>query len=181
MAISLKHFFQSAKADSPDVTLVQPSNWNEEHVLVQETNRLLGRASSGVGPTEEISLDANFTIAGGTLALASSVSVAALSVSGTGAVKVATGSTAQRPTPVTGQFRFNTDLGKFEGYNGAAWGAVGGGATGGGSDEVFIENGQVVTANYTVPVGRNAMTTGPIDINPGVIVTVSAGSRWVII
>jgi len=54
-------------------------------------------------------------------------------------------------------------------------------ATGGGSDEIFIENGQVVTTDYTIPADRNAMTTGPIDINSGVTVTVSSGARWVII
>lgn len=59
--------------------------------------------------------------------------------------------------------------------------AIGSGATGGGGDTVFIENSQVVTANYTIPVGKNAMSTGEITINSGVTVTVSAGSTWAII
>jgi hypothetical protein len=59
--------------------------------------------------------------------------------------------------------------------------AIGSGATGGGGDTVFIENSQVVTANYTIPVGKNAMSTGEITINAGVIVTISAGSTWAII
>jgi len=29
---------------------------------------------------------------------------------------------------------------QFEGYQGGAWGQLGGGATGGGGDEVFVEN-----------------------------------------
>ena len=99
----------------------------------------------------------------------------------TGAANVPAGTTAQRPAEVTGQFRFNTTLGKFEGYNGSAWGAVGGGATGGGADAVFIENDQVITTNYTIPTGKNAMTTGPVTTNSGVVVTVPSGSRWVII
>lgn len=57
----------------------------------------------------------------------------------------------------------------------------GGGATGGGTDEVFYENDQTVTTNYTIPTGKNAMTTGPITINSGVSVTVSAGSTWVVL
>lgn len=59
--------------------------------------------------------------------------------------------------------------------------AAGGGATGGGSDKIFVENGQVVTTNYTVTATTNAMTTGPIDINSGVTVTVETGGRWVVI
>jgi hypothetical protein len=67
MAISLKHNFTSPKGDGPDATLVQPSNWNEEHVLTQATARLLGRTSSGTGPTEEISVGSRLSFAGGVL------------------------------------------------------------------------------------------------------------------
>ena len=59
--------------------------------------------------------------------------------------------------------------------------AIGSGATGGGGDTIFIENSQVVTANYTIPSGKNAMSTGPITVNSGVIVTISSGSTWAII
>jgi hypothetical protein len=100
----------------------------------------------------------------------------------TGSVLVSTGTTGQRDgSPAAGYFRFNTSLAKFEGYNGTAWGAVGGGATGGGGDEVFIENNKNVTVNYTIPGTKNAMTTGPITINDGITVTVSDGARWVIL
>ena len=100
----------------------------------------------------------------------------------TGSVKVPVGTTAQRDaSPLTGYFRFNATLGKFEGYNGAAWGAVGGGATGGGSDAVFVENDTTITADYTITTGKNAMTAGPITINNGVTVTVPNGSVWTVI
>jgi len=102
--------------------------------------------------------------------------------SDTGSAKVPTGTQAQRDgTPAAGYFRFNSDVTKFEGYNGSAWGSVGGGATGGGSDEIFIENGQTVTTNYTIPSTKNAMSTGPITINSGVTVTVESGARYVVI
>lgn len=40
----------------------------------------------------------------------------------TGYLKVATGTTTQRPaTPAAGMIRFNTTLNKFEGYDGTAW------------------------------------------------------------
>ena len=51
-----------------------------------------------------------------------------ITMSGTGQIKVATGTTGERSgTPATGMFRFNTDLSQFEGYNGTAWGEIGGG------------------------------------------------------
>ena len=55
------------------------------------------------------------------------------------------------------------------------------GATGGGSDEIFYENGQTVTTNYTITNGKNAMSAGPITINSGVTVTVGAGETLTIV
>jgi hypothetical protein len=99
----------------------------------------------------------------------------------TGAVKIPVGTTAQRPAGADGKIRFNSDTDKFEGYDGTAWGQLGGGATGGGADQVFVENGQNVTTNYTIPSTKNAMSTGPITVDDGVSVTISSGSRWVVI
>lgn len=99
----------------------------------------------------------------------------------TGAADIPTGTTGERPAGSTGYFRFNTSLSKFEGYNGTAWGSVGGGATGGGSDDIFVENGQTVTTNYTITTNKNAMSAGPISIASGVVVTVPSGSTWVIV
>jgi hypothetical protein len=102
--------------------------------------------------------------------------------SNTGSGKLPVGTTAQRDgSPATGFLRFNTTLGKPEIYNGSAWGAVGGGATGGGADAVFIENDQTVTTNYTISTNKNAGTFGPITINGGVTVTVPSGSVWTVI
>ena len=66
-------------------------------------------------------------------------------------------------------------------YVSGNWGEVGGGATGSGGDQIFIENGQTVTSNYTITVGKNAVTTGPITINSGVAITVPSSSRWVVL
>lgn len=103
--------------------------------------------------------------------------------SATGSAAMPSGTTAQRSVTglVAGWFRFNTDLGKFEGYNGNAWGSVGGGATGGGSDTVFQENSRVVTTNYTLSSGKSAVVVGPLTVNTGITVTVPAGQRLVIL
>jgi hypothetical protein len=94
--------------------------------------------------------------------------------SGFGYVQMPTGATTDRPnTPADGMFRYNTTLDLFEGFVNGAWGQVGGdaGATGGGNDEVFIENDQTVTISYTIPSTKNAMTTGPITLGAGFVGT----------
>ena len=55
------------------------------------------------------------------------------------------------------------------------------GATGGGNDQIFYENGQSVTTNYTITNGKNAMSAGPITINTGVTVTVGTGEFWTVV
>ena len=46
----------------------------------------------------------------------------------TGSVAMPSGTTAERPgTPAAGMFRFNSETGQFEGYDGSAWGAIAGG------------------------------------------------------
>jgi hypothetical protein len=100
---------------------------------------------------------------------------------GTSAVNLPVGTTAQRPTGTAGDIRLNSTTGQFEGHNGAAWGSIGGGAKGGGPDQVFIENDSTVTTSYTIGTGKNAMCVGPLTINAGAVITVPAGSRWVVI
>ena len=65
-------------------------------------------------------------------------------MSGTGSLQLPTGTTAQRPTPATGDIRFNTTLTQFEGYNGSAWGEIANG----------VPAGSIFTfASTTVPSG----------------------------
>jgi len=100
----------------------------------------------------------------------------------TGYIQIPSGTTAQRPaSPAVGEIRYNTTLTQFEGYANSAWGSLGGGATGGGSDQIFNLNGQTVTADYSIPSGKNATSAGPITINTGVTVTIPTGSVWVIV
>lgn len=99
----------------------------------------------------------------------------------TGYLQIAGGTTGQRPgSPAAGMIRWNSTLSRFEGY-GTAWGAIGGGATGGSTDAVFYENGQNVTADYTLTTNKNAMSAGPITIDSGITVTVPSGSNWSIV
>jgi hypothetical protein len=105
----------------------------------------------------------------------------AVTFTSTGAVKLPAGTTAQQPTPTTGMIRYNSSNAQFEGYYASAWGQLGGGATGGGGNQVFVLNDQTVTVNYTIPTGKNASSAGPITIDTGVTVTVPTDSTWVIV
>ena len=90
-------------------------------------------------------------------------------------------STTITDVPIDGMIRYNSTLATFEGYSNSNWGSIGGGATGGGSDAVFNLNDKVVTATYTIPATKNANSVGPLTINSGVVITVSSGSRWVVL
>ena len=105
-----------------------------------------------------------------------------VTMSSTGFALIPAGTTAERPvSPANGQIRYNTTTAQFEGYQGGAWGQLGGGATGAGGDEVFQENSLIVTTSYTLSTGKNAMSVGPITINSGAVVTVGSGQRWVVL
>lgn len=97
--------------------------------------------------------------------------------------KIPAGGTAQRPTGAllsTGMIRYNLDLDTFEGYDGT-WGTLGGGATGSGTDKVFILNEQTVNTSYTIPNNHNATSCGPITIVDSVEVVVGDGENWSIV
>ncbi len=71
---------------------------------------------------------------------------------------------------------WDSDVGDFVKVAGG-----GGGATGGGANEVFFENDQTVTNDYTIPGTKNAGTFGPITVDSGVTVTVSSGAVWTVV
>ena len=65
--------------------------------------------------------------------------------------------------------------------DGSSLTGISAGATGGGSDEIFYENGQNVTTDYTITNGKNAMAAGPITIDSGATVTVGSGETLTIV
>jgi hypothetical protein len=100
----------------------------------------------------------------------------------TGYFDLPSGTTAQRPgTPNSGMIRFNTDLVQFEGHTGTAWSAVGGGATGGGSNRWAVEHDNTITDSYTITTGKNVISAGPITIQSGAVITVPSNSAWSIV
>ncbi|MBR52168.1 hypothetical protein CMK19_00190 [Candidatus Poribacteria bacterium] len=74
---------------------------------------------------------------------------------------------------------------KTDGSGNLDWTDAGSGATGGGTEKIFWENGTTIDQDYTVGTSFgaacNAMSAGPITINTGKTVTVDAGDTWTIV
>ena len=45
----------------------------------------------------------------------------------------------------------------------------------------IVVNSATISTSYTIAAGDNAMSAGPVAVNSGITVTVSSGSRWVVI
>ena len=111
-----------------------------------------------------------------------------VTMSSTGFLKIPVGTDAQQPgqssqpAAAVGQLRYNSDQNRFEGYKNTGWGEIGGGAgaTGGGTDQVFLETGQTITENYQLSAGKNAVTVSP-TINTGKEIVVPDGATLVIL
>jgi hypothetical protein len=173
--------------------------------------------------------DIDNMIIGATTAAAATVTTltatADSSFTSTGAVKLSSGTTAERPTGAAGKLRFNTTTTEFEGHNGTSWSSVGGStivndtttatsvyplfaaSTSGTAATVYtsnakllykpntgelqssvlnasngiVVNSQTVAVSYTIAVGSSGMSSGPVTIASGQSVTVSSGSRWVVV
>jgi len=67
---------------------------------------------------------------------------------------------------------------KTDGSGALGWADQASGATGGSTDEVFVENARTVTASYTITSTKNAHTVGPISLNSGAVITVPVNSTW---
>ena len=91
------------------------------------------------------------------------------------------GTTAQRDgSPDFGWSRANSTLTRMEWWDGTEWAQMGGGATGGGADEVFFMSAMAITADYTIPAGYTGIT-GDTVVADGVTVTVEDGAKWSIV
>lgn len=147
----------------------------------------IGQPSDGTVIPATIASSGNFTfpqtvqITGDTGSTVTGLTVSGnVFINGSGGIKVPVGSTADRPASVTGYIRYNTTSNAFEGFTGN-WSPLGGGATGSGGDQVFVETSQTVTTSYTLSSGFNAITASPLTVESGVTVTVPSGAAWIVL
>ena len=104
-------------------------------------------------------------------------------ISDTGFLKIATGTTAQRPSsPVLGDFRYNTEEELFEVYDGAEWvGAGGGGSLYDFSSATFTPGGANFEDGPSLTQARNGITGGDAFKNDTQFFNTSSGQMiWVV-
>ena len=94
---------------------------DDNYITTTTSNSDLELRASGTGSividtisvnNATISSTGNMTLAPGSNAVV---------IDATGSLKLPTGNTSERPTGVAGQIRFNSEIGRFEGYNGTNW------------------------------------------------------------
>jgi len=113
----------------------------------------------------------------------------------TGSAPLPSGTTAQRDgSPSAGFIRFNTEEASFEGYDGSAWGSIGG-AGGGlfkgengtvgdpstGAGDIFRVNEQTLNTDVTIGATENASATGPLTVASGVELDITNGGNLAIV
>jgi len=99
--------------------------------------------------------------------------------SATGSGQLPSGTTAQRDvSPSAGMIRYNSTTAGFEGY-GSAWGAIGGGASGGNGEATVFENEITISEDYTITNAYNGVSAGPLTVTG--TITIPSGSTWVIV
>ncbi len=168
-------------------TLNQDTTGNAATATALETARTIGGVS--FDGTANINL-AGVNTSGnqntsGTAAIATTITVADESSDTTCFPLFATAATGNLAPKSGSNLAFNSSSGvltatSFAG-DGSALTGISAGATGGGSDEIFYENGQNVTTSYTITNGKNAMAAGPITIDSGAVVTVGANETLTIV
>lgn len=161
-------------ANVPDANITQTSVTQHQAALSVTESQI-----SDLQSYLTVESDTLDSVSGRGASTTNSLTVGGLHVNSTDAVEMPTGTDAQRPTPTAGMLRFNTTSTSFEGYDGSAWGDIGGG--GGATEDAFYENSQTLAANVTISAGRNAMTTGPLTVGTGFSVTIESGCRVVVI
>jgi hypothetical protein len=94
-----------------------------------------------------------------------------LDADSTGALKVPTGTVAERPTPAQGQIRFNSDDTTFEGYDGTAWGEIGGSV-----DFSAVAEDIIPDADSTRDLGSSTKAWAEAHVDTVISTNVSDGS-----
>ena len=123
-----------------------------------------GQKVQVVGETEivgETTVTGDFTATGDTTLDASLTVNGDVEFTATSAVKIPTGTTAQRPgTPVLGQIRYNTTTNNTEIYNGSQWEEVGGGPFDGtGGNQLITVEATTTSATFTSANGESVTVT----------------------
>lgn len=165
-----------ATTTSTGIVPTNTSNWRRLNPTLN-SNGVVPISSGGTGATTATAARTALGIGtGATLPIEQIVQQTGY----TGAAKIPSGSTAQRPaSPEVGYTRTNTTIGKLEFWDGLNWTPVGSGT----NDEapVLLSN-RIISSVYTLPVTKNAISAGPVEVTSGGAVLVSdPGQAWVVV
>ena len=116
------------------IVLQGPTNQNGDLAVVGQMTINGALAQTGTSSVTGILNVDNLRLDGNTLSSTDTNGNINFTPNGTGetivdsttALKIPVGNTSQRPTNATGQIRFNSTDGRFEGYDGNAWAGLGG-------------------------------------------------------
>jgi hypothetical protein len=97
------------------------------------------------------------------------------SFNGTGALKVPVGTTAEQPTPVTGQIRYNTTNNQYEGYGASAWSALGTGAAGS-NTQIQYNNSGALAGSANLTYNGTTLATTAVSLSNSAGITFSDAS-----
>ena len=94
---------------------------DDNYITTTLSNSDLELKANGTGSIvlEDFSFSSNVISTTGDMVLEPSTEY--VQINTTGALKLPVGTTLDRPAPVAGQIRYNSDLQRFEGYNGTNW------------------------------------------------------------
>jgi hypothetical protein len=151
---------------------VAPSAYASANGLTMATARLLGRTTSATGAAEEITVGTGLSLATGTLS--STATSASLSNDTTSSSYIypvfATGTTGVIANLYTSNAKLLYKPSTGELAVTAPIAANG-----------LVLNANTVATSYTIAAGYNASSVGPITVSGGVVVTITAGQRWVVL
>ena len=167
----------------------------QAHIV--SVNGVIQKPNSGTSPSEGFAIDGNDIIfasapASGAdffiLTIGNTVGVGTPSDNTVTASKIASGAVEQAKVAgeAINESKLQVSNAPTNGYylqaqsgnaGGMTWAEVEAGA----KQDIFWENGQTVSSNYTITNGKNAMSAGPITINNGIAVTIGTGENWTIV
>lgn len=131
----------STPAVSLDATLNALAGYNTNGLLTQTaadtfvgrtitgtTDKIVVNNGDGVSGNPTLNIGSDVVTLADTQTLLNKTTVSSTGLS-TGALKLPTGTAAERPAGVEGYVRYNSDTSSFEGYASGAWSSIGGGGT----------------------------------------------------
>jgi hypothetical protein len=167
---------------------------DDNFITTTTSNSDLELRANGTG---SIVID-NFSINNSTVSSATDFTIApgseVLIIDATGAIRLPVGTTAERPTAAAGQIRFNSQLDRYEGYNGTNWIQLNGVVdldgdtnitaelTEGANDNIirFTVSGSTVVDVDSTRLNANRITVDSIQLNGNVISTTTANTNLIL-